>query len=401
MLSIADAGAAERAVAGFRARFGRPPTVLVRAPGRVNLLGGHADYNDGFVLPVAIDRAAWLAATPAAEPRARVVALDLEEEVTFPLDPVPDRRGDWADYPRGVAWALGKWGGHLVGMDAALASGVEIGAGLSSSAAVEVAFAWAWRSLSGLDIGRTELALTCQRAEGEYVGVRCGVMDQMASVWGRAGHALLLDCRTLEVTPVRLPPSVAILVIDTAVRRRLAASEYNRRRHECEEAVRLLSRHLPGIRALRDVSPDEFARLRHHLPPLLRRRARHVVTANSRVLEAVAALSAGDVARVGEAMRRCHESLRDDYKVSSPELDLVTETVWREPGCYGARLTGAGFGGCVVALAAESVVDRLIGVVERAYRDRFGRLPVVIVCRASDGVAEQNSPGVLRSPGAG
>ena len=392
MLSIADAGAAERAVAGFRARFGRPPTLLVRAPGRVNLLGGHADYNDGFVLPVAIDRAAWLAATPAAEPRARVVALDLEEEVTFPLDPVPDRRGDWADYPRGVAWALGKWGGHLVGMDAALASGVEIGAGLSSSAAVEVAFAWAWRALSALELDRTEVALACQQAENEYVGVRCGVMDQMAAVWGRAGHALLLDCRTLQVEPVRLPKGTVVMVLDSGVRRELAASAYNQRRQECDAVLRLLSPHLPHARALRDISSRDLAAWEHLLPLTLRRRARHVVTENERVLAAVPALRAGDVATVGAAMLRSHASLRDDYEVSAPELDLLVEAATEVEGCYGARLTGAGFGGCVVALAAAEAAPEVVTHVSRAYAARLDHNPVIFTCHAADGVGESALP---------
>ena len=370
----------------FQEQFGHPPTVVVRAPGRVNLLGGHTDYNEGYVLPAAVDRSAWVAAAPLTEPVAHLAALDLGEETSFELAPVPPPGGGWADYPRGVAWALAERGLQPVGMEAVLTSDVPVGAGLSSSAAIEVAFAWAWQALSGFELGRTEAALLCQRAENEYVGVRCGVMDQMAAVWGRAGHALLLDCRTLEVEPVPLPEGVAILVADTGVRRELASSEYNRRRQECEEAVRILSRHLPGIRALRDVSPDDFLRLQHHLPEPYRRRARHVVTDNARVLGAVEALRAGDLARMGEAMRLCHESLRDNYEVSSPELDLLAETAWGVPGCYGARLTGAGFGGCVVMLAAEEAVGTLRTALTRAYEARFGRLPTFHVCRAADGV---------------
>ncbi len=376
----------------FQERFGYPPSVVVRAPGRVNLLGGHTDYNEGFVLPAALDRAAWVAAAPLEEPVARVVALDFGAEDTFSLAPVPPPVGGWADYPRGVAWALAGRGLEPVGMEAVLTSDVPVGAGLSSSAAVEVAFAWTWRALSGFDLGRTEVALLCQRAENEYVGVRCGIMDQMAAVWGRADHVLLLDCRTLELEPVRLPEGVAVVVADTTVRRELASSEYNRRRQECEEAVRLLSHHLPGIRALRDVSPDDFFRLQHHLPEPYRRRARHVVTENARVLEAAESLRVGDVERVGEAMRRCHRSLRDDYEVSSPELDLLAETAWGVPGCYGARLTGAGFGGCAVALVAEDAVDRLREALSRSYEARFGRQPILYVCHASDGARVELPP---------
>jgi galactokinase len=375
-----------RVVEGFVARFGRPPTVVVRAPGRVNLLGGHTDYNDGFVLPAAIDRAAWVAAAPVTRPEARVVALDLGEEAAFPLAPVPPPVGGWSDYPRGVAWALSARKAQVTGLESVLTSDVPVGAGLSSSAAVEVAFAWTWRRLAHLDLDRTEVALACQQAENEYVGVRCGVMDQMASAWGRAGHALLLDCRTLTVEPVPLPAGVAILVIDTGVRRALAASEYNRRRRECEEAVRILSQYLPGVRAMRDVSPSDFARLEHHLPGVLRRRARHVVSENARVLVAAGALQHGNPQQLGEAMKRCQQSLRDDYEVSSPELDLLAEASWTVPGCYGARLTGAGFGGCVVALVAEDAVDDLASHVSRAYEARFGHRPTVYVGRAADGV---------------
>lgn len=378
----------QTAIEGFRARFGYDPALLVCAPGRVNLLGEHTDYNEGFVLPVAVDRAAWVAASPRSDLTVRLHALDIRDAgagATFSLDAIPPRQGDWADYPRGVAWALTGAGCSLSGMDAVLTSDVPIGAGLSSSAAVEVAFAWAWKELSGLPLERTELARLCQRAENEYVGVRCGIMDQMASLWGQEGHAILLDCRSLAVERVPIPPGVAIVVADTLVRRELAASEYNRRRRECEEAVRLLSAHLPGIRALRDVSPEDLDRFGHHLPPVLLRRARHVVHSNARVLRAVAAFRAGDLETVGQAMRQSHISLRDDYEVSSPELDTLAEAAWEVPGCWGARLTGAGFGGCIVALVAEEAVPELARHLEEVYQARFGRRPVVTVCRASDG----------------
>ncbi len=375
----------EQVIDRFHTRFGTDPAVVVRAPGRVNLLGEHTDYNEGFVLPVAVDRAAWIAASPRPEPVARVVALDIGEETAFPLNPVPPREGNWADYPRGVAWALGKRGFSLSGLDAVLTSDVPIGAGLSSSAAVEVTFAWTWRTLDKLPLERTELALLCQQAENEYVGVRCGIMDQMASVWGRAGHAILLDCRTLEVEHVPIPPGVAIVVADTLVRRELAASEYNRRRQECEEAVRILAQYLPGIRALRDVTPEDLDRFGHHLPPVLLKRARHVVHSNARVLAAVEAFRAGDLEAVGQAMRHSHISLRDDYEVSSPELDTLAEAAWEVPGCYGARLTGAGFGGCIVALADTGAVDELERHLKRVYEARFGRTPTVLVCRPSEG----------------
>jgi galactokinase len=377
----------ERAIESFRAHFGHAPQVVVRAPGRVNLLGGHTDYNEGYVLPAAIDRVAWVAAAPLAEPMAHLVALDLEEEARFPLEPVPPAEGTWADYARGVAWALAESGRRPVGMEALLTSDVPVGAGLSSSAAVEVAFAWAWRALSGFELGRAEAARIGRRAESDYVGVRCGIMDQMASAAGRAGHVLLLDCRTLEMMPIPLPPGAMIVVADSGVRRELAASAYNERREQCEAAARILSAYLPDVRALRDLTPGELARLAFHLPAELRKRARHVVHANVRVLESAEALRQGDVERLGAAMRRCHESLRDDYEVSSPELDLLAETAWGVEGCYGARLTGAGFGGCVVALVEENAVEELSAQLVRAYRGRFDRTPAIIPCRIADGVS--------------
>ena len=376
-----------RAIAGFVARFGYQPSVVVRAAGRVNLLGGHTDYNEGFVLPVAVDRAAWVAAAPLGQPEGHIVALDLEEEAMFPLRAVPPRQGNWADYARAVAWSLGQEGMQLEGMAAVLTSDVPTGAGLSSSAAVEVALACAWQALSGFDLDGKRIALACQRAENEYVGVRCGIMDQMAAVWGRADHALLLDCRLLDVELVPLPALVAIVVVDSGVRRELAASEYNQRRRECEEAVHRLSQHLPGIHTLRDMTAGQLAELQGHLPGVLYRRARHVVTENARVLAAAAALRAGDLAAVGQAMRQSHQSLRDDYQVSSPELDLLAETAWAVPGCYGARLTGAGFGGCVVALVSQGAVTDLCTTISQAYEARFARAPAITVCRAADGVS--------------
>jgi galactokinase len=379
------------AVEGFKTYFGCAPEILVQAPGRVNLLGGHTDYNDGFVLPAAIDRAAWVAARPVAEPRARVRALDLGEESDFSLNPVPAQKGTWSDFPRGVAWALRQAGLVTTGLEAVLTSDVPVGAGLSSSAAVQIAFAWAWRAAGGLGTDRTEIAQICQRAENEYVGLRCGIMDQMASAHGRAGHALLLDCRTLHVRPVPLPEGVSIVVGDTNVRRELASSAYNERRAACEEAVRILAHYKPGVRALRDVSPEELNKLAHHLPETIRKRARHVVTDNARVIEAVGALHQGDLGTVGDAMRRCHESLRDDCEVSSPELDVLAEAAWRVPGCYGARLTGAGFGGCVVALVARDAVDELAEQWNRAYTAAFDRQPTVYLFQAADGVSALDS----------
>jgi len=378
----------DKATSAFQTYFGRQPEVVLRAPGRANLLGGHTDYNDGFVLPVAIDRAAWIAAASIAEPEARVRALDLNGYVVFSLAPVPLPDESWADYLKGVAWALQERGLELTGMEMVLTSTVPIGSGLSSSAAVEVAFAYACQMLSGFQLARRDLARACQRAENGYVGLNSGILDQMASALGKKGHALMLDCRTLDAELVPLPEDVAVVVADTGVRRKLASSEYNVRYSQCQQAVQVLSQHLPSVRALRDVTLDDLERLKAHLPEVVYRRARHVVTENTRVLQAAEALTAGDVATVGALMRACHVSLRDDYEVSSPELDQLAEAAWEVEGCHGARLTGAGFGGCTVALVAAAAVPGFEAHVTAAYEAAFGRRPDVYACESADGVGE-------------
>lgn len=375
-----------KVITAFQARFEHRPEAVVRAPGRANLLGGHTDYNDGFVLPVALDRAAWIAASPIAGHEVRLHALDLDADATFALDRIPSSDGEWADYPRGVAWALQDDGLELTGLEAVLTSSVPVGSGLSSSAAIEVAFAYTWQALSSFERDRRELALLCQRAENVYVGVNCGILDQMASAWGAEGYARLLDCRTLESELVPLPKDVAVVVADTKVRRQLASSEYNVRRAQCEEAVNVLSEYLPGIRALRDVNSDGLERFKHHLPEVIYRRARHIVADNERVLQAAGALREGDVTTVGALMKACHISLRDDYEVSSPELDVLAEAAWEAEGCYGARLTGAGFGGCTVALVDEGTVSDFEAHVAAAYESAFDRLPDIYACHSANGV---------------
>ncbi len=375
-----------KVIAAFQDRFGRRPKVVVRAPGRANLLGGHTDYNDGYVLPVALDRAAWITASPVAGSEVRLCALDLDKDAAFSLDSIPPSSGEWADYPCGVAWALQDDGLELTGLEAVLSSSVPVGSGLSSSAAIEVAFAYTWQVLSGFERDRRELALLCQRAENVYVGVNCGILDQMASALGAEGYARLLDCRTLESELVPLPRDVVIVVADTKVRRSLASSEYNVRRAQCEEAVSVLSEYLSGIHALRDVSSSNLERFKEHLSETVSRRARHIVADNERVLQAAEALREGDVATVGALMKACHISLRDDYEVSSPELDVLAEAAWDVAGCYGARLTGAGFGGCTVALVAEGAVSDFEAHVAAAYESAFDRLPDIYVCHSANGV---------------
>ncbi len=372
-------------ISRFEQRFGHRPAFLARAPGRVNLIGEHTDYNDGFVLPMAIDREVAVVGAPRDDRRIRLYALNFDDEAGFALDQL--QRGepaDWSDYPRGVAWALREAGFDLAGFDGVLYGDVPIGSGLSSSAAIEMAvfmaFAACQPALAGLD--RVRAAKLAQRAENVFVGVNCGIMDQFVSALGQAGHALFIDCRSLDYAPVPMPGGTAVVVVDTAAPRSLAASAYNERRAQCEAAARLL-----GVPALRDLSPEIFAQRRATLPALVAQRAEHVIYENRRVLDAVAALRAGDVATFGRLMNASHDSLRDLYEVSSPELDAVVEIARGVSGVYGARMTGAGFGGCAIALAEQTAVDALRDAVMREYPARTGRQPSIYVCTANDGAS--------------
>jgi galactokinase len=377
--------------AAFRERFGRAPEVMVRAPGRVNLLGAHVDYNDGFVLPGAIDRAVWLAAARARGPAGRLCALDLAADVAFePPDSEKPHASDerrWADYPRGVAWVLRDTGHEVTPLDAVYGGDLPMGAGVSSSAAVEVAFFLAFEALCGFTLAGAERARLGRRVENEVLGVGSGVMDQFASIHGRAGHVVLLDCRSLEHELIPLPAEMAVLVSDTGVRRSLVGSRFNDRRSECQRAVELLRAELPWIEALRDVALAELERCASLLPEPLLGRARHVVEECARVLAGAEALRAGRLDDFGELVRASHRSSRDLYEVSIPELDLLAETAWSVPGCYGARLTGAGFGGCVTAAVHRDAIDELERAQRAAFAARFGREPVTLRCRIDDGAA--------------
>ena len=378
----------EEVTRAFSVRFGSSPQIVVRAPGRVNLIGGHTDYNEGFVLPVAVDRAAWLAASPAGDVWANIRATNMgNDDVTFPVNHVPSSAGGWADYPKGIVWAFLERDLKPMGLNAVLASDVPVGAGMSSSAAVELAFAYTWNTLSEFALSLSDLALLSQRAENQYVGVNCGIMDQMISACGKAGHAMMLDTRNLERGYFPMPDGVAIVVVDSLVRRSLAASEYNVRRAQCEEAVRVLQAYLPTITALRDVTVGDLERLGSHLSEIVLRRAQHVVHENDRVLQVAKALHAGDIETVGALMVQAHHSLRDDYEVSAPELDTVVDAAIEVEGCYGARLTGAGFGGCAIALVAEEAVSELEKHVSAVYTAQFDKRPAVYVTRPADGVA--------------
>ncbi len=361
-------------------------------PGRVNLLGEHVDYNDGLVLPAAIDCQVTLDAEPLDGDEVHLNALDLGQEVHFSLRNLErkiDRDGRplpaWALYPAGVAWMAQQQGFPVRGIRASFRSDIPMGSGLSSSAGVEVAFAALWRLLGEWDADGMRLAQIGQQAEVHYVGVNCGLMDQFASANGVAGHALFLDTRSLEWRPLPLPKHTAIIIADSSMRRSLANSAYNQRHAECEEAVRLLQPLLPGMRSLRDVSPEQLRRYGAILPPKIYKRAQHVVEEIARVQVAARLLEAGNAEDFGHLMFAGHASLRYLYEVSIPELDRLVEIAAGLPGCLGARLSGAGFGGCTVNLVREEDARSFIPALQDGYRSATGKTARVYLCHASQG----------------
>lgn len=378
----------------FRKRFGKNPEHIALAPARVNILGEHVDYNAGFVMPAAIDRATYIAFSPAESrtDRSTLVAADFNDEVSFTMKSIPTKTNadgvpfpDWAAYPAGVAWALTDVGLATPAVDAVYASDVPRGAGLSSSASVEMAYAIAWQTLGGWSLPSMQRALLGQKAENKYVGMNCGIMDQFASACGVVDRLLLLDCRSLDWRTLPIPENVAIVIADTSVRRKLTNSGYNERRKACEDAVRILSKDLPGITALRDVSVDDFNRLCHQLPSTVEKRARHVVEEIDRSLRAIPQLEQGNIREFGLIMNECHNSLRDLYEVSIPELNSMVEIAQGLPGCYGARLTGAGFGGCTVNLVEKSNTESFSEKLSTRYFQATSLKPEIHICRASDG----------------
>jgi galactokinase len=364
----------------FERAFGQPPRWVVRAPGRVNLIGEHTDYNDGFVMPIAIDRAIWIGLRPRTDRRVVVRSADYEQQGEFSLDDLTRGAPGWIEYLKGVAWTLQEAGHPLVGWEGVLAGDVPRGAGLSSSAALEVATARAFAQASGFAWDPPVMAKLAQRAENRWVGVNCGIMDQLISATGRAGHAQLIDCRSLSLTAVPLPPGVAVAVLDTNTRRGLVDSAYNERRASCEQAAQQF-----GVKALRDVTPEQFAQRTAELDAAAQRRARHVISENDRTLKAAEAMQRGDAVELGRLMDQSHVSLRDDFEVSSDALNAMVEAAHNHPGCYGARMTGAGFGGCAVALVNAGVADAFVTAVAEAYHTRTGNQPAVYVCQATDG----------------
>jgi len=364
-------------------------TRLFRAPGRVNLIGEHTDYNQGFVMPAAIDFSCWVGLTPREERKLRVRSENTSQSAEAELGGAePKPCGEWSDYPIGVAVMLERSGFALPGADLLIQSEVPLGAGLSSSAAIEVSVGYALTRLAGREIGLKELALICQRAENEFVGARCGIMDQFTACFGRAGQAILLDCRSLEYRALPLPPSIDLVVCNTMVKHRLASGEYNLRRAECEQAVRILSTVVPRVASLRDVTVEVLKTHQNLLGGTVYRRARHVVTENERVLAAADALERADIAPLRALMAESHRSLREDYEVSCRELDTMVEIAGALSGVYGARMTGGGFGGCTINLVDRAHTAAFRRAVIERYEAATGLRPEVYVCQPSDGVGE-------------
>ena len=389
----------QRVTQEFERRFGSAPHAIVRAPGRVNLIGEHTDYNDGFVLPLAIDRAIWIALRPRDDGHVSVHSLDFDQTSEFALNDLY-RGSGWAEYIKGVAWALQQTDRAVRGFEGVVAGDVPIGAGLSSSAAWELASARAFAVTSGFEWDAAQMALLGQRAENQWVGVNCGIMDQMISAAGQADHALLIDCRSLETQAVPLPADTIVVVLDTATRRGLVDSAYNERRAQCEAAAQFF-----GVKALRDVSIEQFEARADQLDAVVRRRARHVITENARTWQAAEAMRRNEASRRGETARRgaanglgqlmraSHLSLRDDFEVSSLELNRMVECAERQAGCYGARVTGAGFGGCAVALVRADAADQFGQAVAAQYQATTGLTPNVYVCAATNGAEIVESSG--------
>ncbi|MDZ4769364.1 MAG: galactokinase [Chloroflexota bacterium] len=369
-----------RVTEAFIAQYKEAPTLVVRAPGRVNLIGEYTDFNEGFVLPMAIDRAVWIALRPRRDGYVVAHSLEFEETAEFALIEMTRRHGEWAEYIKGVAWALQESGYELIGWEGTVASNVPIGASLSSSAAFELASARAFTYLADIPWDPAVIAKFCQKAENQWVGVNSGIMDQMISAAGIEGEALLIDCRDLSTQSVPLPPDTVVVIMDTMTRRELVHSGYNERRRQCDAAVAAL-----GVPALRDADMPLLEAVRDRIDEVVYRRARHVITENARTLAAADAMHAGDASAMGALMNASHDSLHVDFEVTNHETDLMARLAQAIPGCYGARMTGGGFGGCAVALVAADAGAAFSEAIEAAYAHDTGIAPAIYICRASAG----------------
>ena len=369
----------------FRAVYGERP-VLVQAPGRVNLIGEHTDYSEGFVLPAAIGFRTQIAIAQRDDRRLLVTSENYAESVEFDLDDMPvSARVHWSDYVAGVARLLDRALGGLPGANLYIHGNVPLGAGLSSSASLEVAVCKALLEISGKTLEGVSVARLCQRAENEYVGARCGIMDQFISVHGKRNHALRLDCRTLEFKQLPIPSDIRLVICNTMVRHSVATGEYNKRRVECETGARFFAERVPGARTLREITPGDFEKFAGQLPEVIQMRCRHVLTENSRVLRAAESLKSGDLGQLGRLMESSHASLRDDFEVSCEELDLMVRLAQQNEGVYGARMTGGGFGGCTIKLVREDNVEEFQTKVAAAYERATGRAPEIYSTAAADG----------------
>jgi galactokinase len=378
----------ENVLKAFKEEYKGDPAWLTNSPGRVNLIGEHTDYNDGFVLPMAINYATWIALHPRNDSRVVVTALDLDEYLDLDLKEITRGKSSWREYIKGVAWALQRGGYTLSGWEGVISGDVPIGAGLSSSASLELALARAFSLTSGFSWDPPNMALLCQKAENQWVGINSGIMDQMISASGKKDFALLIDCRSLETKQVPLPPDTRVIILDTATRRGLVNSAYNERREQCES----VANHF-GVKALRDITLDELDKEKDHLDELLFRRARHVVSENERVLGAVEALTAGDAHVFGSLMNASHQSMRDDFEISREEMDQMVEIAQDQPGCLGARMTGGGFGGCAVALVEKEQSDIFSKVVQKLYLEKTGLEASIYTSTATAGTSFETISG--------
>ncbi len=377
-------------------RFGETPHIY-QAPARVNLIGEHTDYNDGFVMPAAIGFSTEVAIAPRSDRKLVIHSENYSEQIEFDLDHLPAARaGHWSDYAIGVAIMLERSGKKLGGINLLIDGDVPQGAGLSSSASLEIAVGYALLDLtdSAIDhpaidqtnIDRTKLALLCQQAENEFVGARCGIMDQFVVSHGRRGNALLLDCRSLEYRLLPVPEGTSLAICNTMVKHSIAKGEYNQRRAECEAGMRALSKYLPHARALRDVTLQDLEKYGHKLPDVGLRRCRHVVSEDVCVQQAAEALERQDLPAFGKLMLESHRSLRDDFEVSCTELDIMVELAEKAEGVYGSRMTGGGFGGCTITLIKAECVDRFQQIIQQGYERAIGCKPEIYICTADDGV---------------
>ncbi len=375
----------ERVYDAYKQQFGHIPDLIVSAPGRVNLIGEHTDYNDGFVLPMAIDRKIFIGGSLRDDEEVCLYSLNFQESAQFSITSLR-KEGKWTDYVQGVIDEFLKVGERIKGFDAVLYGDVPLASGLSSSAAIEVATAFFFAQVNEINMSPEEMAKLCQRAENRFVGMNCGIMDQFISRLGQKGHALYLDCRNLhyQLVPFEIK-GYTVVICNSNVKRQLVDSAYNERRAQCEEGVRLLRTKLGEIAALRDVSFEQLEMYRSLLPPVVYQRCKHVITEDERVIKAVSVLQRGDITQFGNLLNQSHESLRADYEVSCSELDHLVEIARQVDNTAGSRMTGAGFGGCTISIVPESVLEKFNTTILEEYAKRTGIIAGIYVSKAEDG----------------